>query len=171
MGVLLRRHLTPIRDLFQWLHLTSITVLALVDKDIVPTLGLWGHQQPWGAPIWWQAESTSLQHGCCRSLEKRKLRGFQTAAFQNLRGDYYQEARTRLFTVLPETPSRCLSRACGVKSCLGTTDGWSPTEPAAHLYCRWMLYSWISLYSCIASYNLSHTFQAFGKFCLSVIWQ
>lgn len=32
MGMLLRRHLTLIRDLFRWLHLVSITVLALQIK-------------------------------------------------------------------------------------------------------------------------------------------
>jgi len=39
MGVMLRRYLTPIRDLFQWLHLVSVTVLTLANKGILPTLG------------------------------------------------------------------------------------------------------------------------------------
>lgn len=39
MGVLLRRHLTPIRDILQQLHLVLMHfVLALADEDVLPTL-------------------------------------------------------------------------------------------------------------------------------------
>lgn len=101
MGMLLRRHLTLIGDLFQWLHLVSITVLALQIKtfsllwDVVtvvgddprPSKGGEGVGGTWSLVIGVRCgaigspeelpsgRKQSALPWCCRSLEKRKLRG------------------------------------------------------------------------------------------------
>lgn len=172
MGTLLRRYLNPIGGLFQWLHLVSITFLALVDKDVLPAQGCNNCLQGWSLLQQKRSgvERTFSPHtdvGCgavgsfeelqpgrkqsalLRSMgaperQRRGISGHQTETFQNLRGGY-QEDSARLFTIVPLTLSWCLSQYCEVKSCLGTTNGCSPPEPPAHLCCRWTLYSRISL--------------------------
>lgn len=132
---------------------------------------MWGHRQPWGAPIWQKAERTSLQHRYCRNLEERKLRVLQTAAFQNLwRG--YRENSHALHSGALDTKLVSKQILWGKKL---SGDHW------------WMITNWAfcppllqmdtlrldlsGTLTCIASCNLSHTFQGFRKLCPSVTWQ